>query len=49
MTNEWRRSVEVPMAILYKKKEDMKSCNNYHGIKLMSHTETMRENNGAKT
>ena len=35
MTNEWRRSVLVP---LYKGKGDMKECGNYRVIKLMSHT-----------
>ena len=35
MPNEWRRSTLVP---IYKNKGDIQSCNNYRGIKLMSHT-----------
>ena len=35
MSDEWRRSVFVP---LYKGKGDIKECENYRGIKLMSHT-----------
>ena len=35
MPDEWRRSVLVP---LYKGKGDIKECENYRGIKLMSHT-----------
>ena len=35
MPDEWRRSVLVP---LYKGKGDIKECENYWGIKLMSHT-----------
>ncbi|KAI8543108.1 hypothetical protein RHMOL_Rhmol08G0192800 [Rhododendron molle] len=34
MPDEWRRSTLVP---IYKKKGDIQSCNNYRGIKLMSH------------
>ncbi|KAG5614261.1 hypothetical protein H5410_014085 [Solanum commersonii] len=33
--NEWRWSTMVP---LYKNKGDIKNCNNYKGIKLLSHT-----------
>ena len=35
MPDKWRRSVFVP---LYKGKEDIKECENFRGIKLMSHT-----------
>ena len=35
MPNEWRKSVLVP---LYKGKGDVKECENYRWIKLMSHT-----------
>ncbi|KAK3517122.1 hypothetical protein QTP86_003959, partial [Hemibagrus guttatus] len=35
MPEEWRRSVLVP---IFKNKGDVKSCSNYRGIKLMSHT-----------
>ena len=35
MLDEWRKSVLVP---LYKGKEDIKECENYREIKLMSHT-----------
>ena len=35
MPDEWRRSILVP---IYKNKGDIESCNNYRGIKLMSHT-----------
>ena len=35
MPDEWRRSVLVP---LYNGKGDIKKCENYRGIKLMSHT-----------
>jgi hypothetical protein len=35
MPDEWRRSILVP---IFKNKEDVKSCTNYQGIKLMSHT-----------
>jgi hypothetical protein len=35
MSDEWKRSILVP---IFKNKEDVKSCNNYRGIKLMSHT-----------
>ena len=35
MPEEWRRSILVP---IFKNKGDVQSCNNYHGIKLMSHT-----------
>ncbi|KAK3534728.1 hypothetical protein QTP86_023977, partial [Hemibagrus guttatus] len=35
MPEEWRRSVLVP---IFKNKGDVQSCNNYRGIKLMSHT-----------
>ena len=34
MPDEWRKSVLVPIY----KKGDVQSCNNYRGIKLMSHT-----------
>ena len=33
--DEWRNSVVVP---IYKEKGDVQDCNNYRGIKLMSHT-----------
>lgn len=35
MPEEWRSSVLVP---IFKNKGDVQSCNNYRGIKLMSHT-----------
>ena len=35
MPDEWRRSTIVP---LYKNKGDIQNCNNYRGIKLLSHT-----------
>ncbi|XP_019264714.1 PREDICTED: uncharacterized protein LOC109242299 [Nicotiana attenuata] len=35
MLEEWRWSTMVP---LYKNKVDIKNCNNYRGIKLLSHT-----------
>ena len=35
MPDEWRRSILVP---IFKNKGDIKSCTNYRGIKLMSHT-----------
>jgi hypothetical protein len=35
MPEEWRRSILVP---IFKNKEDVQSCTNYRGIKLMSHT-----------
>ncbi|KAI8524935.1 hypothetical protein RHMOL_Rhmol13G0188400 [Rhododendron molle] len=35
MPDGWRRSTLVP---IYKNKADIQSCNNYRGIKLMSHT-----------
>ena len=35
MTHEWRKSILVPM---YKNKENIQSCTNYKGIKLMCHT-----------
>jgi hypothetical protein len=35
MPDEWRRSILVP---IFKNKGDIQSCNNYRGIKLMSHT-----------
>ncbi|XP_059315751.1 uncharacterized protein LOC132066460 [Lycium ferocissimum] len=35
MPEEWRWSMMVP---LYKNKGDIQSCNNYRGIKLLSHT-----------
>ena len=35
MPEKWRRSILVP---IYKNKEDIQSCTNYQGIKLMSHT-----------
>jgi hypothetical protein len=34
MPDEWRRSILVP---IFKNKEDVQSCTNYWGIKLMSH------------
>jgi hypothetical protein len=34
MPNEWRRSILVP---IFNNKEDVQSCTNYRGIKLMSH------------
>uniref|UniRef100_A0A1S3ZT25 Reverse transcriptase domain-containing protein n=1 Tax=Nicotiana tabacum TaxID=4097 RepID=A0A1S3ZT25_TOBAC len=35
MPEEWRRSTMIP---LYKNKGDVQNCNNYRGIKLLSHT-----------
>ena len=35
MPQEWRHSVIIP---LYKNKGDAQNCNNYRGIKLLSHT-----------
>jgi hypothetical protein len=35
MSDEWKRSILVP---IFKNKEDMQSCTNYRGIKLISHT-----------
>ena len=35
MPQEWRQSVIIP---LYKNKGDAQNCNNYRGIKLLSHT-----------
>jgi hypothetical protein len=35
MPKEWRKSVLVPV---YKNKGDAQNCNNYRGIKLISHT-----------
>jgi len=35
MPREWTFSTVIP---LYKKKEDIQDCNNYRGIKLISHT-----------
>jgi Reverse transcriptase (RNA-dependent DNA polymerase) len=35
MSDEWRRSILIP---IFKNKEDIQSCTNYRGIKLMSHT-----------
>jgi hypothetical protein len=35
MSDEWRQSILVP---IFKNKEDVQSCTNYRGIKLMSHT-----------
>jgi hypothetical protein len=38
--NEWRRSILVP---IFKNKENVQSCTNYRGIKLMSHTMKLQE------
>ena len=35
MPNKWRKSILVP---IFKEKGDIQDCNNYRGIKLMSHT-----------
>ena len=35
MPEEWRRNILVH---IFKNKDDVQSCTNYHGIKLMSHT-----------
>jgi hypothetical protein len=35
MSDEWKQSILVP---IFKNKEDMQSCTNYRGIKLISHT-----------
>ena len=35
MPEEWRLSEVIP---IYKNKGDVKSCDNYRGIKLLSHT-----------
>ena len=40
MPDEWRSSVLVP---LYKGKGNIKECENYRGIKLMSHFMKLRE------
>jgi hypothetical protein len=40
MSDEWKRSILVP---IFKNKEDMQSCTNYRGIKLISHTMKLRE------
>ena len=39
-TDEWRSSILIP---IYKNKGDVQSCNNYRGIKLMSHTMKIME------
>ncbi|KAG5629678.1 hypothetical protein H5410_001395 [Solanum commersonii] len=41
--HEWRWSTMVP---LYKNKRLYRNCNNYRGIKLLSHTMKIRERNG---
>ena len=40
MPEDWRKSILVPM---FKHKDDVQSCRNYRGIKLMNHTMTMWE------
>lgn len=35
MSDEWRRNILVP---IYKNKWDIKTCENYRGIKIMIHT-----------
>ena len=35
MSSEWKRSLLVP---IFKRKGDIQECNNYRGIKLLSHT-----------
>lgn len=40
MLEEWRWSMMIP---LYKNKGDLENCNNYKGIKLLSHTMEIRE------
>ena len=38
MPEEWRSSTVIP---LYKNKGDIQDCNNFRGIKLLSHYEVM--------
>ena len=38
MLEEWKRSTLIP---IYKNKGDIQNCENYSGIKLMSHTITL--------
>jgi hypothetical protein len=40
MPDEWRQNILVP---IFKNKEDVPSCTNYQGIKLMSHTMNLWE------
>jgi len=40
MPQEWRHSTIIP---LYKNKGDAQNCNNYRGIKLLSHTMKLGE------